>query len=83
MFKIKLTAKAKKQLKKLSKEQRLSIAEIFEDIKDNPATGKPLERELARKFSYRTGVYRVIYIVHEEDQIITILDADHRGKIYN
>ena len=83
MFKIELTAKVKRQLKNLSKEQRLSAAGIFEDIKDNPTIGKPLERELTKKFSYKTGVYRIIYIFNEGDQIITILDADHRGKIYN
>ena len=83
MFKIKLSAKAKKQLKNLSKEQRLSVAEIFEDIKNNPTIGKPLERELTRKFSYRAGVYRVIYIINEQDQIVTILNAEHRSRVYN
>ena len=83
MFKIKLTAKAKRQLKNLSREQRLSVAEIFEEIKGDPLLGKPLERELTKKFSYRAGVYRIIYQVNQQDQILTILAADHRSRVYN
>lgn len=83
MFKIQLTSKAKRQLKNLSDEQRISMGEILEDIKDSPLIGKPLERELTGKFSYRTGVYRIIYKVNLQDKIITILSAKHRGIAYN
>lgn len=43
MYRVKLTSKAKRQLKNLSKEQRISVGEILEDIKDNPLIGKPLD----------------------------------------
>ena len=83
MFKIKLTAKAKRELRNLSKQDRLQVGEIIEDLKEDPLTGKPLSRELIRKFSYKVGVYRVIYLIHEEDKVITILSAGHRLMIYN
>lgn len=83
MFKIKLTSKAKRQLKNLSKEQRIFVGEIFEDLKDNPLIGKSLERELTGKFSYRTGVYRILYKVNQQDKVVTILSARHRGIAYN
>lgn len=83
MFKVRLTAKAKKQLKNLSKQDKLSVGEIIEDIKDNPLIGKSLGRELFKKYSYRIGVYRLIYSVNQQDQIVDILEADHRGRIYN
>lgn len=83
MFKIKLTSKARRQLKNLSKQQRISVGEILEDIKDNPLIGKPLERELAGKFSYRTGLYRVLYKINLQDEVVTILSARHRGIAYN
>ena len=83
MFKIKLTSKAKRELRKLSKEEKLSIGEIIEELKENPLIGKPLDRELIRKFSYRVGIYRVIYKINQQDKIVKILSAGHRGTIYN
>ncbi len=83
MFRVRLTAKAKKQLKNLSKQDKLSVGEIIEDIKDNPLIGKSLDRELLRKYAYRIGVYRVIYSVNQKDQIVDILEADHRERVYN
>lgn len=83
MYTVKLTAKAERELKKLSREDRLSIGEIIEELQGDPLIGKTLGRELIRKFSYRVGVYRVIYLVNKEDKIVTILSAGHRETIYN
>lgn len=83
MYKIRLTAKAKRELKNLSKSDRLQVGEIIEDLKGDPLIGKPLSRELIKKFSYRVGAYRVIYLVNKEDKVVTVLSAGHRGLIYN
>lgn len=100
MFKVRLTSKARRQLKKLSIQDRISVGEIIEDIKGNPLVGKSLGRELTKKYSYkrslktlfeselsnsvyRVGVYRVIYKVNIEDKVVDILEADHRGRVYN
>lgn len=83
MFKIKLTAKAKRELKNLSKEDKVSIGEIIEELKDDPLIGKSLDRELIRRFSYRIGVYRIIYTVNKQDKIVIIISAGHRGTVYN
>lgn len=83
MFRVKLTARAKRELKNLSKEDKIVIGEVIEEIKENPLIGKSLSRELIRKFSYRVDVYRVVYLVNHQDGVITILSAGHRGTIYN
>ncbi len=82
-FSITLTAKAKREFKNLSRLDRLQVGEIIEDLKEDPLMGKPLSRELIRKFSYRVGVYRVIYLVNRQDKVLTILSAGHRGTVYN
>jgi mRNA interferase RelE/StbE len=82
MYKIKLTAKARNELKKLSQKNQLSIGYIIEELKDNPFSGKPLARELIRRYSYRVGVYRIIYKVNKKDKIVTIISAGHRATIY-
>lgn len=83
MYRVKLTAKAKKELKKLSKEDKLFLGEIIEDLKEDPLIGKALDRELNGRFSYRFGSYRIIYKVDQKDKIVDIIEADHRGRIYN
>lgn len=83
MFKIKLTSKARRELKNLSKQDKLSIAEIIEELKENPLLGKPLDRELVRRFSYRVGAYRIIYQINKDDEIVKIISAGHRSMVYN
>ncbi len=83
MYKLVITPQAQKELKKLKKDDELPVKLALEDIKEDPMLGKPLDRELIRRFSYRIGVYRIIYLVNQQNKIITILTADHRGRVYN
>lgn len=83
MYKVKLTAKAERELKKLSKEDKLSISEVIDELREDPSIEKPLDRELIRKFSFRVGVYRIIYKVNQQDKVVDILSAGHRGTAYN
>jgi mRNA interferase RelE/StbE len=82
MYEIILTARAKKELKLLSKRHQISIGRILEELKDDPYLGKPLTRELTGKLSFRVGVYRIIYKVNKKDKIIAILTAGHRARVY-
>jgi len=83
MFKLLITAKAKKQIKLITKlYERRAIAQIFEDIKEDPLVGKPLEDELTGQYSYTVRVYRILYKIDWNDKTVTILKADHRGVVY-
>lgn len=83
MYKLKLTAKAKKELKSLHKSYKVIIPLALEEIKEDPFLGKSLSRDLSGKFSFRVGVYRIIYLVNKKDEIITVISAGHRSKIYD
>lgn len=83
MFKVRLTAKAKKELKNLSIIDKLRVGEIIEELKDEPFVGKSLSRKLTGRFSYRVGVYRIIYKINEIDKIVNVLSAGHRSLAYN
>jgi len=83
MYKIKLTARAKRELKNISKLHQEAISYILEELKDDPLLGKPLTRELTRRFSLKVGVYRVIYKINKKDEVVTILTAGHRAHIYD
>jgi mRNA interferase RelE/StbE len=84
MFKLKITSQAKSQLRQISKKHhKLAISNALDEIKEDPFSGKPLSRELTGKFSFKVGIYRIIYIINEQDRIVNILFAGHRAIVYD
>ncbi len=83
MFELRISPKAEKQIKRLKRQYQIEIIEVLKEIKEDPHLGKPLTRELIKRFVYKFKVYRIIYIVNLKDDVVDILEADHRGRIYN
>lgn len=83
MFRIKLTAKAKRGLKTISKSHREAVSIAIEELKGYPTTGKPLGRELIGKFSIRIGIYRVVYKIDFKDKLVLVVNVGHRSRVYN
>ena len=51
-------------------------------LETDPYVGKPLRGNLAGKWSIRSGDYRVIYTVSENEKIVLLYDTRHRKKVY-
>ena len=83
MYKLLISSRARKDIKKLSKKYLSPVVEALQEIKENPLLGKPLTRELSGKFSYRVGVYRIIYKVNSKDKFVFVLTVGHRSTVYN
>lgn len=83
MYKVKLTARARNEFKNISRRHLQALSEIFDDLKENPLLGKPLTRELTGRFSYRVGVFRILYTINKKDKVILILTAGHRSTVYD
>ncbi len=83
MYKLLISNKAVGELKRLKREYKQAVMEAFEEIQEDPLVGKPLTRELSGRFSYRMGVFRIIYKVSKQDGIVWIITAGHRATIYN
>lgn len=83
MYKLLISPKAEKGLKRLKIEHQHAVLEALAEISDDPFVGKPLTRELTGRFSLRVGVYRIIYSVNANDKIIRVLAAGHRSTVYN
>ena len=77
-----LQTSARKQIKKLKKVYQETFISIFLELKEDPYIGKPLTRELTGKYSYRFGVYRIIYTVNKKQKVINITTAGHRSSVY-
>jgi mRNA-degrading endonuclease RelE of RelBE toxin-antitoxin system len=82
MYKLRISSRAESEIKKISHHHQKAIILAFTDIKEEPFLGKPLTRELTGKFSFRVGVYRIIYKVNKKDKVIDILTAGHRATVY-
>lgn len=82
MYKLIVAPLAKQQLKKIPPRYKYSLKLLLGEIKENPSFGKPLNRDLAGKFSVRVGVYRIIYKVREKDKSVLIITAGHRSTVY-
>ena len=83
MYKIEIAPKAQSQLKKLRIQYKLSLSSIIEDLKEDPFIGKPLIRNFMGKYSYRVGVYRIIYRINVKQKLVEIISAGHRSVVYN
>jgi mRNA interferase RelE/StbE len=82
MYKLRISTKAEKEIKKIAYPHQKAIILALTDIKEDPLLGKPLTRELTGRFTYRVGVYRIVYTVNKKDKIIDILTAGHRATVY-
>lgn len=82
MYKLVISPQAQRELKKIKSSSKVAIRLTFEDIKEDPNLGKPLSRNLKNKFSYKVGVYRIIYKINSKDLIINIISAGHRSTVY-
>lgn len=82
MYNLILSARTRRELKEIPKQYSEAILSALEEIKNTPLEGKPLSRELSGRFSYKVGVYRIIYQVNKQNQTIYVSTAGHRGKVY-
>lgn len=83
MFKLLISRRAANTSKKLPQYVQDAVVLALEEIIDDPFLGKPLSRELSEMFSYRIGVYRIIYKVSVKEKKIRVLKIGHRSKVYN
>ena len=83
MYKLRISREAIKELKNISRRRRDAVLAALEEIKEDPFIAKPLTRELTGRFSYKIGVYRIIYKINKKDRIVEIITVGHRSTVYN
>jgi mRNA-degrading endonuclease RelE of RelBE toxin-antitoxin system len=53
-------------------------------LAENPRRlGKPLSGQLAGHHSARRGSYRVVYVITDQPDAITVVRIDHRRSVYH
>ncbi len=85
-YKVVLTEKAKKQLRKLDKKiADLIVNWIIKNLEicENPRIhGKGLTENRSGEWRYRIGDYRLICEIKDEEIVILVLEIGHRKNIY-
>ncbi len=85
-YRLVVSDKVKKQLKKMAKHVRLMLAKDMKkhlDGVENPRQmGKVLTGQFKGLWRYRIGNYRVICDIIDDDLIILAIEVGHRKDIY-
>lgn len=83
MYRLKITARARRDLKRIRQIYEREVNQALEDIKEDPYIGKPLKEDLLNYLSYRIGIHRIVYIIHEKDKLVEIITTGHRSSVYS
>lgn len=77
-----ISNKANKQALKLPLKIQIKLRSAFITIKENPLSGAKLEGELADKYKFRIGDYRIVYKFYPKESLIEIVKIEHRQGVY-
>lgn len=84
-YRVVLHSQAQKFFAKQDKKTTARLQDAIEEIRVRPKSGRhrrKLRGPLANKYRYRVGDLRIIYEVHEDQQVVRVVAIDRRGKIY-
>lgn len=73
---------SRKQIKKLHPQIKPVVKSKIEKLRENPFSGKWLEKELSGYLSIRAKRFRVVYKIRDNDQTVEIHYVGHRKDIY-
>lgn len=81
---IRWTPAAERAIERLSEKTAVACIEfVYSRLADNPyRAGKPLRFELEGLHAARLGDYRVLYLIEEHDDSVTVVAVQHRGDVY-
>lgn len=83
MYEVIIAPEALVGMKSLKKIFRRAIDEAIKDLKEDPFYGKPLTRELTRRYVYKVGAYRIIYKIDKPNKKVYIIKVGHRSVVYS
>jgi len=82
MWTVKISDQASRFYARLHGRDQQRLAAVFERLREDARSGKPLKGELHGYWSYRMGVYRIIYRIEESEVVVSVLRVQHRKEVY-
>lgn len=85
-FRVEYSARALKQLKKMSRFDAAIITSWIgnhlEGADDPRRWGKPLKGDHSGEWRYRVGNYRVLCVLHDDVLLVEVVAIGHRQGVY-
>lgn len=84
-YRVRLTKKALKAYQSADVALKKKLARCFEVLEQTPRKHPnliPLKGELAGRYRYRVGNYRVMYRIEDDKRVVIVLLIKHRKDIY-
>lgn len=81
-MKLQFSKGAVKELEKIPKVEAKKVARKLDQLEIDPSIGKKLSGELADQYSLRAWPYRIIYQIYAKDQVVLIMQIEHRQGVY-
>ena len=82
MWTVKLSRQAIAFLGDLGAKHRMQLENGLDELSRDPHTGKALKGELKGYWSFRVGVYRIIYSIRKREVVVEVLRIHHRREAY-
>ncbi len=82
MWTVKLSRQAAAFLKSVGGKHREQLEHGLDELRIDPHTGKALKGELKGHWSFRVGVYRIIYAIRNKEVVVEVLRIHHRKEAY-
>ena len=85
-YRVEVTARARKQLKKMDRFDAKILATWIKNnldgCADPRAFGKGLTANRAGEWRYRVGSYRILALIHDDVVLIEVFSIGRRDKVY-
>lgn len=82
MWTLKLSKHATQTLEMISGKYRIQVENGLEALSNEPRAGKALVGDLKGYWSFRVGIYRIIYSINDAEIVIQVLYIHHRKEVY-
>ena len=81
-FSIRIKRSAVRELRRLSKEDRVRIVEAVDRLAENPFLGSALKGDLRGLRRLRVGDYRVLYEVQDDALVVLVIRVAHQREAH-
>ena len=82
MWSLKLSKQASDFYEDLIGKHRQQVENALNLLQQDPRQGKPLKGDLKGYWSFRVGIFRIIYVILEREIVVEVLRIHHRKEVY-
>lgn len=82
MWTLKLSRQAARFFESMTGKAKQQMAHAFDLLQKDPFSGKMLRGDLKGYWSFRVGMYRILYVVRQHEIVVEVLRIHHRKEVY-